>query len=48
MTDEGKPSPSDAELIERCLQKENSAWEVIVGPVQAEGVPHLLQVHGPA
>src|SRR5712691_11678361 len=31
MTDEGKPSPSDAELIERCLQKDNSAWELIVG-----------------
>lgn len=30
MTDAGKPSPSDAELIERCLQKENAAWEVIV------------------
>jgi RNA polymerase sigma-70 factor, ECF subfamily len=31
MTDEGKLSPSDAELIERCLQKDNSAWELIVG-----------------
>ena len=31
MTDEGKSSPSDAELIERCLQKDNSAWELIVG-----------------
>ena len=31
MTDEGKPAPSDAELIERCLQKDNSAWELIVG-----------------
>ena len=30
MTDEGKPSPSDAELIERCLQKDNSAWELVV------------------
>jgi RNA polymerase sigma-70 factor (ECF subfamily) len=30
MTDAGKPSPSDAELIERCLRKENAAWEVIV------------------
>jgi RNA polymerase sigma factor (sigma-70 family) len=31
MTDEGKPAPSDAELIERCLQQDNSAWELIVG-----------------
>src|SRR3954447_18979654 len=31
MTAEGKPSPSDTELIERCLQKDNSAWEAIVG-----------------
>src|SRR4029078_4142690 len=23
--------PSDAELIERCLQKDNSAWELVVG-----------------
>jgi RNA polymerase sigma factor (sigma-70 family) len=30
MTDEGKSSPSDAELIERCLQKDNSAWELVV------------------
>ena len=30
MTDDGKPSPSDAELIERCLQKDNSAWELVV------------------
>jgi RNA polymerase sigma-70 factor (ECF subfamily) len=30
MTDEGKPAPSDAELIERCLQKDNSAWELVV------------------
>src|SRR5215813_5593742 len=28
--DEGKPAPSDAELIERCLQKDNAAWEAIV------------------
>ena len=28
--DEGKVSPSDAELIERCLRKENSAWEQVV------------------
>ena len=28
--DEGKLSPSDAELIERCLRKDNSAWEQIV------------------
>jgi RNA polymerase sigma factor (sigma-70 family) len=28
--DEGKLSPSDAELIERCLRKDNSAWEPIV------------------
>ncbi|HUG53835.1 MAG TPA: sigma-70 family RNA polymerase sigma factor [Vicinamibacteria bacterium] len=31
MTDEGKPPPSDAELIERCLRKDNAAWELIVG-----------------
>jgi RNA polymerase sigma-70 factor, ECF subfamily len=31
MTEEGKPSPSDAELIERCLGKDNSAWELVVG-----------------
>jgi RNA polymerase sigma-70 factor (ECF subfamily) len=30
MTDEGKASPTDAELIERCLQKDNAAWEAIV------------------
>jgi RNA polymerase sigma-70 factor (ECF subfamily) len=30
MTDDGKPSPSDAELIARCLQKDNSAWELVV------------------
>ena len=28
--DEGKASPSDAELIERCLRKDNAAWEQIV------------------
>jgi len=28
--DEGKLSPSDAELIERCLRKDNTAWEQIV------------------
>ena len=28
--DEGKISPSDAELIERCLRKDNAAWEQIV------------------
>jgi RNA polymerase sigma-70 factor (ECF subfamily) len=28
--DEGKASPSDAELIERCLRKDNTAWEQIV------------------
>jgi RNA polymerase sigma-70 factor (ECF subfamily) len=31
MTDEGKASPSDAELIERCLRKDNAAWEIVVG-----------------
>jgi len=31
MTADGKVSPSDTELIERCLQKDNAAWEVIVG-----------------
>ncbi len=31
MTDEGKASPSDAELIERCLRKDNAGWEIIVG-----------------
>jgi RNA polymerase sigma-70 factor (ECF subfamily) len=32
MNQEGKPSPSDAdiELIERCLRKDNTAWEQIV------------------
>ena len=28
--DEGNVSPSDAELIERCLRKDNSAWDGIV------------------
>src|SRR5262245_31492139 len=28
--DEGKASPSDAELIERCLRKDNTAWDGIV------------------
>jgi RNA polymerase sigma-70 factor, ECF subfamily len=28
--DEGKASPSDAELIERCLRKDNSAWDAII------------------
>ena len=28
--DEGKLSPSDAELIERCLRKDNAAWEMVV------------------
>jgi RNA polymerase sigma-70 factor, ECF subfamily len=28
--DEGKLSPSDAELIERCLRKDNSAWDQVV------------------
>ena len=28
--DEGKISPSDAELIERCLRKDNSAWDLAV------------------
>jgi RNA polymerase sigma-70 factor (ECF subfamily) len=27
---EGKLSPSDAELIERCLRKDNSAWDQVV------------------
>jgi RNA polymerase sigma factor (sigma-70 family) len=27
----GAPSPSDAELIERCLGKDNSAWDDVVG-----------------
>jgi RNA polymerase sigma-70 factor (ECF subfamily) len=30
MNEEGKLSPSDAELIERCLRKENAAWELVV------------------
>jgi RNA polymerase sigma-70 factor (ECF subfamily) len=28
--DEGTLSPSDAELIERCLRKDNTAWELVV------------------
>src|SRR5512132_2490737 len=28
--DDGKVSPSDAELIERCLRKDNSAWDLAV------------------
>jgi RNA polymerase sigma-70 factor (ECF subfamily) len=28
--DEGRLSPSDAELIERCLGKDNSAWDLVV------------------
>jgi RNA polymerase sigma-70 factor (ECF subfamily) len=28
--EQGKLSPSDAELIERCLGKDNSAWELVV------------------
>ena len=28
--DEGAASPSDAELIERCLRKDNAAWEQLV------------------
>ena len=28
--DEGKVSPSDAELIERCLRKDNTAWDAVV------------------
>src|SRR4029450_456729 len=28
--DEGKPAPSDGELIERCLRKDNAAWELII------------------
>jgi RNA polymerase sigma-70 factor, ECF subfamily len=28
--DEGKVSPSDAELIERCLRKDNTAWDPLV------------------
>jgi RNA polymerase sigma-70 factor (ECF subfamily) len=27
---EGKVSPSDVELIERCLRKDNSAWDLVV------------------
>ena len=46
--DEGKVSPSDAELIERCLRKDNAAWELARGPFSAQGLPHRLQVHGQA
>jgi RNA polymerase sigma-70 factor (ECF subfamily) len=28
--DHGKLSPPDAELIERCLRKDNAAWELII------------------
>ncbi len=28
--DEGRLAPSDAELIERCLRKDNSAWDQVV------------------
>lgn len=28
--DEGKLSPSDAELIERCLRKDNAAWDLVI------------------
>jgi RNA polymerase sigma-70 factor (ECF subfamily) len=28
--DQGTTSPSDAELIERCLRKDNAAWEMVV------------------
>jgi len=28
--DEGTLSPSDSELIERCLRKDNAAWELVV------------------
>lgn len=28
--DVGTPLPSDAELIERCLRKDNSAWELVL------------------
>jgi RNA polymerase sigma-70 factor (ECF subfamily) len=27
---EGNSSPSDAELIERCLRKDNAAWEMVI------------------
>lgn len=30
LLDEGKLAPSDAELIERCLRKDNAAWELVV------------------
>ena len=29
--DEGIGAPSDAELIERCLRKDDAAWELVVG-----------------
>ena len=29
--DDGQVSPSDAELIERCLRKDNSAWDLVIG-----------------
>jgi RNA polymerase sigma-70 factor (ECF subfamily) len=28
--DDGQVSPSDAELIERCLRKDNSAWDLVI------------------
>ena len=28
--EEGKLSPSDAELIERCLRKDNSGWDLVI------------------
>src|SRR5512145_329687 len=28
--DDGRASPSDAELIERCLRKDNSAWDLAI------------------
>ena len=27
---QGKISPSDAELIEQCLRKDNAAWEMVI------------------
>jgi RNA polymerase sigma-70 factor (ECF subfamily) len=30
LVDKGAVSPSDAELIERCLRKDNAAWEALV------------------
>ena len=32
--EKGAPSPSDAELIERCLRNDNAAWEQIVARYQ--------------